>query len=47
MYHAPKEATLLAYTSIHRPILDYADVVWDPVTRSKWHHWSRTAPYGL
>jgi len=30
VYDAPKDAKLLAYTSLCRPILDYADVVWDP-----------------
>ena len=28
VYNAPKEAKLLAYTSLCRPILQYADVVW-------------------
>jgi len=37
MYDAPKDAKLLAYTSLRRPILDYADVVWDPAVRSKVH----------
>jgi len=37
MYDAPKDAKLLAYTSLCRPILDYADVVWDPAVRSKVH----------
>jgi len=37
MYDAPKDAKLLAYTSLCRPILDYADVVWDPAVRSKIH----------
>jgi len=37
MFDAPKEAKLLAYTSLCRPILDYADVVWDPATRSEVH----------
>jgi len=35
MYDAPKEAKLLAYRSVCRPVLDYADVVWDPATRNK------------
>ena len=35
MYDAPKEAKLLAYTSLCRPILEYADVVWDPSAKSK------------
>jgi len=38
MYDASKEAKLLAYISLWRPILDYADVVWDPATRSKVHN---------
>ena len=37
MNDAPKEAKLLAYTSLCRPILEYADVVWDPLARSKIH----------
>ena len=37
MYDAPKEAKLLAYTSLCRPILEYADVVWDLSARSKIH----------
>jgi len=37
MYDALKEATLLAYASLCRPTLDYADVVWDPAARSKVH----------
>ena len=37
MSNAPKEAKLLAYTSLCRPILEYADVVWDPSARSKIH----------
>ena len=37
MYDAPKEAKLLAYTSLCRPILVYADVVWDPSARSVIH----------
>ena len=35
MYDAAKEAKLLAYTSLCRPILEYADVVWDPSAKSK------------
>ena len=38
MSNAPKEAKLLAYTSLCRPILEYADVVWDPSARSKMHN---------
>jgi len=37
MYDASKDAELLAYASLCRPILDYADVVWDPAVRSKVH----------
>jgi len=37
MYDAPKDAKLLAYTSLCRPILNYAGVVWDPAARSKVH----------
>ena len=35
MYDSPKEAKLLAYTSLCRPMLEYADAVWDPSARSK------------
>jgi len=45
VYDAPKDAKLLAYTSLCRPILDYADVVWDPAVRSKVQR-SKTVPYG-
>ena len=34
MYNAPAEAKLLAYTSLGQPILEYADVVWDPHTKT-------------
>ena len=34
MYNAPKKGELFAYTSLCRPILEYADVVWDPHTRT-------------
>ena len=37
MHNAPQEAKLLAYTSLCRPILEYADVVWDPSVKSKVH----------
>ena len=37
MYDALKEAKLLAYTSLCRPIREYADVVWNPSARSKIH----------
>jgi len=37
MYDTLKDAKLLAYTSLCRPILDYADVVWDSAARSKVH----------
>ena len=33
-YNASKEAKLLAYTSLCRAILEYADVVWDPHTKT-------------
>jgi len=36
-FDAPKAAKLLAYTSLRRPILDYANVVWDPAARNKVH----------
>ena len=35
MYDAQKEAKLLAYTTLCRPILEYTDAVWDPSARSK------------
>jgi len=38
MHGAPKEAKLMAYTSLCRPILKYDNVVWDLVTRSKVHN---------
>ena len=31
LYNAPKKSRLLAYTSLCRPILEYADTVWDPM----------------
>jgi len=37
MYDAPKDAKVLAYTSLCRSILDYAYVVWNPSVRSKVH----------
>ena len=37
MHNAPQEAKLLAYTSLCRPILKYADVAWDPSIKSKVH----------
>ena len=37
MHNAPQEAKLLAYTSLCRPILEYADVVWGPSVKSKVH----------
>ena len=38
MHNAPQEAKLLAYTSLCRPILEYADVVWDPSVKSTVHN---------
>lgn len=35
MNRAPKEVKLLAYTSLCRLILAYADVVWDSSAKSK------------
>ena len=32
-----QEAKLLAYTSLCRPILEYADIVWDPSAKCKVH----------
>ena len=37
MHNAPQEAKVLAYTSLCRPILEYADVVWNPSVKSKVH----------
>jgi len=37
MYDAPKDAKLLPYTSLSRPLLDYADMVWNTGARSKVH----------
>ena len=37
MQGARKEARLLAYTSLCRPVLEYADVVWDPHVKSTIH----------
>ena len=34
MYNALAEAELLACTSLGQPILEYADVVWDPHTKT-------------
>jgi len=34
MYDAPKDAKISDYTSLCRPILDYSDVVWDPLAKS-------------
>ena len=36
--NAPQEAKVLAYTSLCRPILEYADVVWNPSVKSKVHN---------
>lgn len=33
LYDAPQKAKLLAYTSLCRPILEYADTVWDPANK--------------
>ena len=33
LHEAPQKAKLIAYTSLCRPILDYADCVWDPSSR--------------
>jgi len=35
MYDALKEAKVLAYTSLGRPMLDYADVIWYLATKNK------------
>ena len=35
LHDAPKKAQLLAYTSLCRPILEYADTVWDPTQRNQ------------
>ena len=37
MHNASQEAKLLAFTSLCRLILEYADVVWDPSARCKVH----------
>ena len=37
MHNAPQEAKQLAYTSLCRPILEYANVVWDPSAKCKVH----------
>ena len=37
MFDAPKDARLLAYTSLCRPILEYADTVWDPTNKQTMH----------
>ena len=31
LYDAPKDAKLLAYTSLCRPLIEYASALWDPV----------------
>ena len=33
LYGASIERKTLAYTSLCRPILEYADIVWDPVSK--------------
>lgn len=33
LYDAPQKAKLMAYTSLCRPILEYADTVWDPTDK--------------
>ena len=38
MHNAPQEAKLLAYASLCRPIVEYADVVWDRSTKCKVHN---------
>ena len=35
MHNAPQKAKLLAYTSLFRPFLEYADVVWDLSAKCK------------
>ena len=37
LFDAPKDARLLAYTSLCRPILEYADTVWDPTNKQTMH----------
>ena len=35
IHNAPQEAKLLEYTSLCRPILEYADVVWNPPAKCR------------
>ena len=35
LHSAPKTSRLLAYTSLCRPVLDYADTVWDPTNKAE------------
>jgi len=34
IYNAPMKAKLIAYLSLCRPILEYADTLWDPTNKS-------------
>ena len=37
LYNAPEKAKFLAYTSLCRPILEYAATVWDPQQKNLVH----------
>jgi len=37
LYDAPQKAKLVAYTSLCRPVLEYADTVWDPSDKRTIH----------
>ena len=37
LYHAPKKAKLLAYTSLCRPKVEYAATLWDPYNKGLTH----------